>query len=103
MKTKFLIVLVITLFLSACGEIIVTPTEEVSSIQPTEILLTKPAAVLLTEEVTPETIRLSECTVVSSLPEPSTEFVELFTVNANDWVTGPEDAAVTLIEYGDFQ
>ena len=98
MKTKFLIVLVITLFLSACGEIIVTPTEEVSSIQPTEILLTKPA-----EEVPPDTIRLSECTVVSSLPEPSTEFVELFTVNANDWVTGPEDAAVTLIEYGDFQ
>jgi hypothetical protein len=101
MKTRFLTLWVTLLLLTACGEIIVTPIDE-ASIQPTEIP-TKTAAVLPTEDRKPETVLLSECTVVSSQPEPPAEFVELFSVNANDWVTGREDAAVTLIEYGDFQ
>jgi hypothetical protein len=45
----------------------------------------------------------SECTLVSSLPEPPQEYAGVFDVQENDWVKGPEDAAVTLIEYGDFQ
>lgn len=45
----------------------------------------------------------SECTLVSSLPEPPQESAELFSIQEDDWVSGPEDAAITLIEYGDFQ
>jgi hypothetical protein len=101
MKTKFLALLVTLLFLSACGEVILTPTDEAST-QPAKIA-TNTVTVPPTEDSKPETVLLSDCTVVSSLPEPSTEFVELFSVNENDWAVGPENAAVTLIEYGDFQ
>ena len=46
---------------------------------------------------------VSECTLVSSLPDPPQEYAELFSVQEDDHVLGPEDAAITLIEYGDFQ
>ena len=34
----------------------------------------------------------SECTLVSSLPEAPEEYAELFAVNEDDWVSGPEDS-----------
>ncbi len=46
---------------------------------------------------------VSECTLVSSLPEAPSEFAELFGVTAEDWVDGPDTAALTIVEYGDFQ
>jgi hypothetical protein len=52
---------------------------------------------------TPETKLESECTLVSSLPDPPQEYAEVFAVTPDDWVLGPEDAAITIIEYGDFQ
>lgn len=45
----------------------------------------------------------SECTLVSSLPDAPEEYAELFSVQEDDWVVGSENAAITLIEYGDFQ
>lgn len=47
--------------------------------------------------------QISECTLVSSIPDPPQEYAELFAVTEDDWVIGPADAAITLIEYGDFQ
>jgi hypothetical protein len=52
---------------------------------------------------TPETILESGCTLVSSLPDPAQEYAEVFAVTSDDWTLGPQDAAITLIEYGDFQ
>ena len=34
---------------------------------------------------------------------PATTVVDAAVVRSQDWVQGPEDAAVTIIEYGDFQ
>lgn len=44
-----------------------------------------------------------ECTLVSSQPEGSSELVAILSVKENDWVSGPETAAVTIVEYSDFQ
>lgn len=46
---------------------------------------------------------VSECTIVSSLAESSSQYEELFALTDADWVIGPEDAAITIVEYGDFQ
>jgi hypothetical protein len=44
-----------------------------------------------------------ECTLVSNLPEAPAELVEIFGVKDNDWVQGSDTAAVTFVEYSDFQ
>jgi len=44
-----------------------------------------------------------ECTLVSNLPEAPAELVEIFGVKENDWVQGSDTAAVTFVEYSDFQ
>ena len=44
------------------------------------------------------------CTVVSHQPTPGPTEQSLFPpVSDADWTYGPDDAAVTFIEYGDFQ
>jgi hypothetical protein len=44
------------------------------------------------------------CTVISPNPTPGPTEESIFpSVSDQDWVIGPPDASVTLIEYGDFQ
>ena len=46
----------------------------------------------------------ANCTVVSRQPTPGpTEQSLVPPVSDQDWTHGPDDAAVTFIEYGDFQ
>jgi len=46
----------------------------------------------------------ANCTVVSRQPTPGpTEQSLVPPVSDEDWTHGPDDAAVTFIEYGDFQ
>ena len=44
-----------------------------------------------------------ECTLVSDQPDAAAEFVAIFGVTEDDWGKGSETAAVTFVEYGDFQ
>ena len=82
---------------------------EVDAFLPTETVVEDSAeAETVVDEPTATTIKTltgptSECTLVSSLPESSPEYADIFAVQDDDWVFGPEDAAVTIIEYGDFQ
>jgi hypothetical protein len=41
--------------------------------------------------------------MVSDQPEASAELEAILGVKENDWVYGPETAAVTIVEYADFQ
>lgn len=52
----------------------------------------------------PVSARPASCTAVSGLPTPSpTERSAFPPIDEGDWEKGPEDAHVTIIEYGDFQ
>ena len=120
LKTNlFVILLILTLFLlAACGPAGETPVSEDSTPQ-AESQPTEPAI----EEVTPtETEAVPtepaasetgggssaadpqmECTLVSDQPDVPAELVAIFGVTEDDWVKGPQTAAVTIVEYGDFQ
>jgi hypothetical protein len=122
------ILLVLVLFsLSACVAAERVAVETATSPLPTETLERLPTETAVTEvtgEKTPQIDEtpqdesenvvdegiqdldeqlVSECTLVSSLPDPTQEYAEIFSIREDDWVIGSEDAAITLIEYGDFQ
>jgi hypothetical protein len=44
-----------------------------------------------------------ECTLVSDQPDAPAELVAIFGVTEDDWVKGSDSAAVTFVEYSDFQ
>lgn len=75
-----------------------TSTQEV---QPTEEPASSPtsAETALVEQSPPQ-----GCTVVSPQPTPGPTQRSIFPpVSEDDWVQGPQDAYVTILEYADFQ
>jgi len=80
---------ILVFFISACSSSVpITPT-------PTEVQLIFP------ETPTPAA---PECSATNIIPTPAGEETSLFPPAAEaDMVRGLEEAAVTLIEYGDFQ
>ncbi|MGD2156999.1 MAG: hypothetical protein PVG14_08385 [Anaerolineales bacterium] len=58
-----------------------------------------------TEETVERAVSVAEgCTVVSPRPTPAPELETLFSPDPEkDWIVGPEDALVTIMEYSDFQ
>jgi hypothetical protein len=119
--TKFIFWVLILLTLTACVGAekvqvetpMVTAEEEILEDLPTETATAAPqeeeSPTDEPEDVEAEAIQpsgeqlASECTLVSSLPDAPDEYAELFSIQDNDWVSGSDDAAITLIEYGDFQ
>ena len=115
--TKRLLVSLLALFLlvacSAEEQAAVTePSVQEAEPQPSETVFTEetPTEVIPTEAAVSEpgsgvsaSTGKMECTLVSDQPDTPAEFVEIFSVKEDDWVVGPETAAVTFVEYGDFQ
>ena len=125
-RIKFWIFISLLIFvLSACQS-----TPEQSIVEPEESLATDSSIAVATEAVvtepppspepptainTPVDERVREelmtvgdpmpgCTVVSQRPGPDPTVESLFpAVSDADWKSGPETAAVTIVEYGDFQ
>lgn len=112
MSRRFLIpvsILMLPILIIACGGESPTPTEQATVTE----TVTQPPATPTEAPATPTTDSPqvetssgpfgSECVLASSVPEPPAEFIERFGPQEDDWSIGPEDAAVTIIEYGDFQ
>ncbi len=108
MKKIVTLLLILVVFLVACQSAPASPTEA----DPAQIGEDAPSTELPPlPEVSPtpateQTGNLggANCTVISSQPEPGpTEQSIVSAVSEEDWVHGPEDAEVTIIEYGDFQ
>lgn len=76
---------------------------------PTTEPQTAPVAHPPTEEAAKDTILSATpitdptCVAQEPKPTPPAEILETFSHTEGDWVKGPEDAAVTIVEYGDFQ
>ncbi len=111
MFKRFLIpLLVLTFLLAACGGEVQTQVTEATApevVSTPEATHTQPppteTPVLVADEE-PLTVELvSECTIVSSSMESESPYVELFGVTEADWVSGPDTAALTIVEYGDYQ
>ena len=114
-KHFFSLLVLILLLLSACS-----PAEQVSTAEtPTPIAESQPTVTVAkveepTKALPTETAASApggvskgkvemECTLVSDQPDVPAEYVAIFGVKENDWVIGPDNAAVTFVEYGDFQ
>jgi len=113
MKKIVSLLLTLVIFLVACQSAPASPTEASSAVaDPTQIFEEAPSTeVPPLPEVSPtptteQTVNAGEanCTVVSRQPTPGpTEQSIVPAVSEEDWIYGPEDAKVTIIEYGDFQ
>ena len=77
-------------------EVSESPKEEVEEVEPTEVESGAAGN-------QPATGIQMECSLVSDQPEAPAELVAIFGVTENDWVKGPDTAAVTFVEYSDFQ
>jgi hypothetical protein len=77
------------------------PTQTASPTQAPEPTVTP----VPTQESIPVSVEsIPGCTAKSLFPTPNPTMEALFpSVSEGDWVSGPETASVTLIEYSDFQ
>jgi hypothetical protein len=121
MNKRLLVFLIFTAFLlAACSSSAGTPASEAPSLpdesRPTETAAQKPTVEELptatpadetTEVESKGSISASgtkmECTLVSDQPDVPAEYAAIFGVTEDDWVLGPDTAALTIVEYGDFQ
>lgn len=113
LKTLSALLLILVVFSTACQSATVSPTSQPATEDTPEQVSEDKTSTELPPlpEVSPtpttgQTGELDEanCTVVSRQPTPGpTEQSIIPPVSDADWVHGPEDAKVTIIEYGDFQ
>lgn len=99
MKTLLLMIALTALVLAACG------SPPASTSVPTQPALTPTPPPLAATPIPPTaTATVSPTVVISPTPEVTATEASLFALVTNtDWQTGPANARVTLVEYGDYQ
>ena len=118
-RTKPLVILFLMamLLLAACSSAAQAPATQAAApeteSQPTEVQPTEEAQPAEAEPTETEAAKSGgdgsaagtqmECTLVSDQPEVTAELEAIFGVTAEDWVVGSDTAAVTFVEYSDFQ
>jgi hypothetical protein len=112
-KTLILLVFFVLLMTACQGAMPTSPAaSETSASQPslpaTQAQVETPAGTSPTSTSGVHSLPASgetiQCTVVSQMPTPGPTEQSIFPpVSGSDWVMGPDTAAVTFIEYGDFQ
>jgi hypothetical protein len=110
-KHLSILLVLLALFLTSCQGYTPTPTQATSNesfadtpaaapATPTKTL----AATTVFDNTTSGASSMVGCTVQSPFPTPGPTEQSLFPpVGETDWVTGPDSAAITFIEYSDFQ
>jgi hypothetical protein len=98
-KTLLLFILLTSLILSSClpetqASPTITATKTASPVPNTNLSLPTEVAVPVSVDCTVKTLRPSS-DATTETPYPA--------ITAADWSEGPEDARVTIVEYGDFQ
>ena len=110
-KRSLFLTILFSLLLAACGGEAET-TDVVEPDTPTAPAATATNEIIETVESVetgeftvpaPNTTLDNGCTLTSSAPEASQEYVDLFGVTEHDWAIGSETATLTIVEYGDFQ
>ncbi|MEA3438912.1 MAG: hypothetical protein U9R58_01370 [Chloroflexota bacterium] len=106
-KTYLILLLLLILILAACSG---TDQTTASNTEPAAQTTDTPKPISPTSEGTePEKLPaasgdIDECTVVGLLPPIDPTQQALFpAVSEDDWVKGPQDADITIVEYSDFQ
>ena len=107
LKKIVVLLIVLSVFMAACSSAATELAADPTTGSPVE---TEAASTALPEvSPTSESGQATEqaeanCTVVSRQPTPgATEQSLVPAVSDDDWTHGSDDAAVTFIEYGDFQ
>lgn len=103
--TRWILILIGFISLTACrakvgaGETYLPSTSSPVALETATLAKTLTLVTVITPT---QTSRPAQCTVVSQAAI-STEPSPFPAVNTSDWVSGPETASVTIIEYSDFQ
>jgi predicted small secreted protein len=101
-KRIFFITILLSLVLAACQGTSPIATEDTSSSADQAATMTEveptQEPVSTEEEASPPPTAIEADTSTDSTPESP-----FSPVSNDEWVVGPESAAVTLVEYGDFQ
>jgi predicted small secreted protein len=110
LKKLIVLLVILSVFLAACSSTSTEPAGEAITESPLDTETTstelppptEASPTSLSEQATEQAE--ANCTVVSRQPTPGpTEQSLVPPVSDQDWTHGPDDAAVTFIEYGDFQ
>jgi hypothetical protein len=105
-KTALFVIVLLALVLTACQSAGLSPTVE-EAFGATSVQTEQPVATAADPTTSGPTISPTgqvgpaQCTVVSSLADSAESAYP--PVSDGDWITGPESADVTIIEYSDFQ